>query len=85
LAIEEFLAAADDPRLGWVVVAIVLKLTLIRGLTVADTAGQLECSDQTLTRSMRMFRESPGLGVSATGIQPGAGSSNGDKPAAVQA
>jgi hypothetical protein len=43
-AMDDFLTDADDPRAGWIAVAIVLKLTSVRGLTVADIAHQLGCS-----------------------------------------
>jgi|HubBroStandDraft_6_1064221.scaffolds.fasta_scaffold2656827_1 hypothetical protein len=52
-------------------------------VTIANIADQLECSPSTLTRSIARFKTLAGLN-SAGGIRPGAGSSNGDKPAAVQ-
>src|ERR1700693_5388519 len=38
-AMDDFLTAADDKRAGWIAVAIVLKLTSVRGLRVAHIAG----------------------------------------------
>jgi hypothetical protein len=56
-----------------------------RGLSVGNIADQLGCSLSTLTRSIARFKLLAGLEVSAGGIRSGAGSSNGDKPAALQA
>jgi hypothetical protein len=53
--IDEFLTAADDPRLGWVAVAVALRLTSARGLTVANIAGQLGCSPTTINRYISRF------------------------------
>ena len=52
-------------------------------VSIANIADQLECSPSTLTRSIARFKTLAWLN-SAGGIRPGAGSSNGDKPAAVQ-
>jgi hypothetical protein len=85
-AVDEFLTVAPDARVAVVAVAVVLGWPSIRGLTVPDIAGQLGCSPATLTRSIARFKTMAGLD-SAGGvrfIRPGAGSSNGDKPAAVQ-
>jgi hypothetical protein len=88
-AVDEFLTAAEDSRLAVVAVAVVLGWPSARGFTLGNIADQLGCSPSTLTRSIARFKAIAGLGVSAGGgvrfIRPGAGSSNGDKPAAVRA
>jgi hypothetical protein len=83
-AVDEFLTDAPDARVAVVAVAVVLGWPSARGLTLGDIAGQLGCSLSTLTRSIARFKTLAGLGVSAGGIRPGAPSSNGGKPAAVQ-
>ncbi len=55
-----------------------------RGLSVGDITDQLGCSPSTLTRSIARFKTLAGLN-SAGSVRPGAGSANGDKPAAVRA
>ncbi len=84
LAMDEFLTTIDDARAGWIAVAIVLKLTSVRGLSVANIASQLGCSPTTISRYMAKFASMADLdsegGVRF--IRPGAGL-NGDKPAAV--
>jgi hypothetical protein len=82
-AVDEFLTAAEDSRLAVVAVAVAFNWPSARGLTLGNIADQLGCSLSTLTRSIARFKAIAGLGVSAGGIRPGAGS-NGDKPAAVQ-
>jgi hypothetical protein len=52
-------------------------------LSVGDVVDQLGCSLSTLTRAIARFKAMAGLN-SAGGVRPGAGSSNGDKPEAVQ-
>jgi hypothetical protein len=87
-ACDEFLAAASHARLAVIVVAVVLGWPSTRGLTVPEIAKQLGISTSTITRACARFREMAGLGVPAGGVRflrPGAGSSNGDKPAAVRA
>jgi hypothetical protein len=64
-AMDDFLTAADDKRTGWIAVAIVLKLTSVRGLTVPNIAGQLGFTTNALTRSNARFKTLAGLGVSA--------------------
>jgi hypothetical protein len=54
-AMDDFLIDADDPRAGWIAVAIVLKLTSVRGLSVADIAHQLGCSPTTINRYTAKF------------------------------
>jgi hypothetical protein len=83
-AVDEFLTAAEDSRLAVVAVAVAFNWPSARGLTLGNIADQLGCSLSTLTRSIARFKLLAGLG-SAGGIRPGAGSSNGNKPAAVQA
>jgi hypothetical protein len=84
--VDEFTTTASDARLGVIVVAIVLKWPSVRGLTVTEIAEQIGCSPLTLTRSISRFKTMAGLDSNGAmqGIRPGAGSSNGDKPAAVQ-
>jgi hypothetical protein len=83
-AVDEFLTAAEDSRLAVVAVAVVFGWPSARGLTLGNIADQLGCSLSTLTRSIARFKTLAGLGVSAGGIRPGAGSLNGDKQPAVQ-
>jgi hypothetical protein len=82
-AVDEFLTAAPDARVGVVAVAVVLGWPSARGLTLADIAGQLGCSPSTLTRSIARFKTMAGLaaGGGVRFIRPGAG----NKPAMVQA
>jgi hypothetical protein len=77
------LTAATDARVAVVAVAVVFGWPSARGLSIANIADQLECSPSTMTRCIARFKTLAGLN-SAGGIRPGAGSSNGDKPAAVQ-
>jgi hypothetical protein len=81
--IDDFITAAPDARVAVVAVAVVLGWPSARGLTLGDIADQLGCSPSTLTRSLARFKTLAGLG-SAGDIRPGAGSLNGDKPAAVR-
>ena len=81
--VDEYLAAAADARFAVIVVAIVLGWPSTRGLTVTEIAGQIGCSPVTITRACARFKTMAGLD-SGGGIRPGAGSLNGDKPAAVQ-
>jgi hypothetical protein len=86
--VDEYLTAAPDARLAVITVAVVLGWPSARGLTVPEIAEQLGISTSTITRACARFHEMAGLGVSVAGgvrfVRPGAGSSNGDKPAAVQ-
>jgi hypothetical protein len=84
LAFDEFVTRATDARLAVVSVAVALGWPSTRGLSIGNIAGQLGCTTTALTRSIAKFREMAGLN-SAGGIRPGAGSLNGDKPAAGQA
>jgi hypothetical protein len=83
-AVDEFVTAAPDARVA--VVAVVLGWPSARGLSVRNIAGQLGCSQTTITQACARFREMSGRDSSGgvRFIRPGAGS-NGDKPAAVQA
>jgi hypothetical protein len=83
-AIDDFITAAPDARLAVVACAVVLDWPSARGLTLGNIADQLGCSLSTLTRSIARFKTMAGLGVSAGGVRPGAGSLSGDKLAAVQ-
>jgi hypothetical protein len=82
-AIDEYVTGAPDSRFAIIVVGIVFGWPSTRGLSIADIASQIGCSPSTITRACARFREMAGLGVSAGGVRPGAGS-NDDKPAAVQ-
>jgi hypothetical protein len=77
-AMDEFLTAADDKRAGWIAVAIVLKLTSVRGLTVADIAGQLGRSTSTIGRYTARFASMINDG-GLQSIRPGS-KSNGAEP-----
>jgi hypothetical protein len=84
-AVDEFITAAPHARVAVVAVAVVPGWPSARGLSVGDVSNQLGCSLSTLTRSIARFKTMAGLN-SAGGvrfIRPGAGSSNGDKPATV--
>ena len=83
-AVDEFVTAAPDARVAVVAVAVVLGWPSARGLTLGDITDQFGCSPSTLTRAIARFKALAGLDVSAGFIRPGAGSLNGDKPAAVQ-
>jgi hypothetical protein len=76
-AVDRFLEGSPDARVAVVSVAVVLGWFSARGLTLGDIADQLGYSLSTLTRSIARFKAIAGLGVSAGGIRPGAGSSNG--------
>jgi hypothetical protein len=85
--VDDFVTAAEDARLAVVACAICLGWPSTRGMTVPEIASQLGVSTSTMGRACARFREMAGLG-SAGGvrfIRPGAGSSNGDKPAAGRA
>lgn len=70
--------AATDARVA--VVAVRSHWPSARGLSVSNIAGQLESTTAALTRSIARFKAMAGLD-SDGGVRPGAGSSNGDKPA----
>jgi hypothetical protein len=82
-AMDDFLTAADDKRAGWIAVAIVLKLTSTRGLSVADIAHQLGCSATTIGRYAARFASMINDG-GLQSIQPGSKSNCAD-PVPVQA
>ena len=54
-AMDDFLTTIDDARAGWIAVAIVLKLTSVRGLSVANIASQLRYSPTTINRYISRF------------------------------
>jgi hypothetical protein len=87
-AVDEFLMAAPDARVGVVAVAVVMGWPSARGLSISNIAGQLGCTTAALTRSIAQFKTLAGLGVSAGGGVRFVGNGSGavaDKPAAVQA
>jgi hypothetical protein len=83
-AIDRFVEGAEDARLAIIVVGVVFGWPSTRGLSIADIASQIGCSPLTITRAGVKFREMAGLGVPAGCGWPGAGSLNGETPAAVQ-
>ena len=86
-AVDEFIAAAPDARVAVVAVAVTLGWPSARGLSVGNIADQLGCTLSTLTRSIARFKTVAELNC-AGGVRfigNGAGSLNGDKPAAVRA
>ena len=87
IAVDEFILAAPDARLAVVSVAICLGWPSTRGLTVPEIAEQLGVSTSTITRLALGSAKWPGSIPPAAfnSVPPGAGSSNGDKPAAVRA
>jgi hypothetical protein len=84
LACDEFVTGAQDARLAIVAVSICLGWPSTRSLSIDNIANQLGCTPTALTRSVARFKTLAGLGVSAGGLRPGAGS-NGAKLAAGQA
>jgi hypothetical protein len=80
-AMDDFLTTADDKRAGCIAVAIVLKLTSVRGLTVANIADQLGCSPTTINRYTARFARMVSDG-GLQSIRPGS-KSNGAEPVAV--
>ena len=54
-------ANASDPRLAWTAIALTFSLTLDRGLSVTEIAGQMGVSPLTLSRATARFREMAGL------------------------
>jgi hypothetical protein len=86
-AVDEFLSASTDAKLAWITVAVVFKLTSVRGFSVDYIAEQIGCSVQALTRSIARFRAMSGLdsdGAIQQRVRPDSGAS-GDKPAAIRA
>ncbi len=71
----------DGSGFAVIAVAVVLGWPSTRRLTVTEIAEQIGCTPATIARACARFREMAGLD-SDGGIRPGAGSSNGDKPAA---
>jgi hypothetical protein len=85
-AIDEYVTALEDAKLGIIAIWLMLQWPSTRGLSLSNIAGQLGCSPTTITRACARFREMSGPEVSAGGvrfIRPGAGS-GGDKPAALR-
>jgi hypothetical protein len=83
-SVDQFLTESKDARFAVIVVAIVLGWPSTRGFTLSGIADQLGVSVLTISRACARFREMAGLD-SAGQLRPGAGSLNGDKPAAVRA
>lgn len=81
--VDEFVTAAEDPRLAVVAAAVVLKWPSVHGLSFGNIAGQLGCSPATIARPCARFREMAGLPAGGFRLNPPG--SNGDKAAAVQA
>jgi hypothetical protein len=52
-AMDEYISAAEDT---WIAASIVLRLTSVRNLTLAEIAEQLGCSRLALTRSIARFK-----------------------------
>jgi hypothetical protein len=86
LQIDEFVLASKDARLAWIGVAIALRLTSIRGLTIATIAQQLGVTAASVRYAAaeiaRMANLDDDGGVQS--IRPGS-KSNGAKPNPVQA
>ena len=55
-AIDQFLMTSRDPRLAWIAVAVVLRLTSVRGLSVGNIAAQLGCSEAAVNHATARFR-----------------------------
>ena len=86
-AVDLFCETAPDARVAVVAVGITLGWPSTRGWTVPEIAEQLGVSTATITRACARFRQLANLDSDGAiqRIRPGAGSSNGEKPAAVQA
>jgi hypothetical protein len=59
--IDVFMSTSSNPRLVWITIAITFDLTSNRGLSVAEIAGQMGISPQTLSRATAEFKKMAGL------------------------
>jgi hypothetical protein len=86
-AVDEFITAAPDARVGVVSVAIALGWPSIRGLGIDNISDQLGCTTAMFTRSIARFKTMANLDSAGRlgSVRPGAGSSNGAEPAAARA
>jgi hypothetical protein len=83
-SVDQFLSESKDARFAVIVIAIVLGWPSARGFTLSGIADQLGVPVLTIARACTKFREMAGLDAAGR-LRPGAGSLNGDKPAAVRA
>jgi hypothetical protein len=77
---------SEVEKSSFVLIVVLAIENPFHALSIDNISGQLGCSPATLTRSIARFKTLAGLN-SAGGvrfIRPGAGLSNGDKPATVQ-
>jgi hypothetical protein len=80
LAVDSFMTTTTDARLVWVGISIALRLTSVRGLTLAAIAGQLGVTEAAESRAAAKFTRLANLD-SAGGLPLfGQSRSNGDKP-----
>jgi hypothetical protein len=61
LAVDEFVTTSTDARLAGISVAVVFRLTSVRGFSVDYIAGQIGCTPAALTRSIARFRALAGI------------------------
>jgi hypothetical protein len=60
-AIDEFVSQSSNARLAWIGVSLGLGLDSTRGMTAAEIARQLECSEQMVRGSTSRFLKLTGL------------------------
>ena len=56
LAVDSYMARSKDGVMAWVSIAIVLRLHSVKGLTTANIASQLGCTESQLERSCSRFK-----------------------------
>jgi len=56
LAVDAYMARSKDGVIAWVSIAIVLRLHSVKGLTTANIASQLGCTESQLERSCSRFK-----------------------------
>ena len=56
LAVDSYMARSKDGVMAWVSIAIVLRLHSVKGLTTANIASQLGCTESQLERGCSRFK-----------------------------
>ena len=64
--IDDFVSQASDPRLAWVGISLGLGLESTQGMTAAELARHMGCSEQNVNGSVTRF-------LKLTGLPPAAG------------
>ena len=59
--VDLFMSAAGDPRLAWVGISLGLGLDSTRGMTAAEIARQMGCTERQLNSSASRFLKLTGL------------------------